>query len=64
MKNVEHRKFFVKLGTGNNCLSSEKGRYESLPRKEQPCPHCDMKVKDLEHFMFKCQKLNVQRGDS
>ena len=34
IKNAEHRKFFIKLRAGNNCLFLEKGRYESLPREE------------------------------
>ena len=38
MKNVEHRKFFVKLRTGINRLFLGKCRYESLPREERLCP--------------------------
>ena len=61
IKNVEHRKFFVKLRTGNNCLFLEKGRYQSLSREQRFCHLCNTEVENLEHFMFKCPELNVQR---
>ena len=61
IKNVEHRNFFVKLRTGNNCLFLEKGRYQSLSREQRFCPLCNTEVENLEHFMFKCPELNVQR---
>ena len=61
IKNAEHRTFFVKLRSGNNCLFLEKGRYESLPREERLCPLCNIDVEDLEHFVFKCPELKVQR---
>ena len=61
IKNVEHRKFFVKLRTGNNCLFLEKGRYQSLSREQRFCPLCNTEEENLEHFMFKCPELNVQR---
>ena len=62
IKNVEHRKFFVKLSTGNNCLFLEKGRYESLSREERFCPLCNTEVENLEHFMFKCLKSLTYNG--
>ena len=61
IRNVEHRKSFVKFHTGNNCLFLEKGRHESLPREERLCPLCNIEVEDLKHFVFKCSELKVQR---
>ena len=52
--NIEHRTFFVKFCTGNNYLFLKKNRYESLAREERLCPLCNIEVKELQHFVFKC----------
>ena len=57
--NTDHRKTLIKLRTGNNCLFTEKGRYESIDRQERFFPLCSKEVEDLKHFIFKCEILRL-----
>ena len=59
--NTDQRKTLIKLRTGNNCLFTEKGRYESIDRQERFCPLCSKEVEDLKHFIFKCEILKDER---
>ena len=54
--------YLKKIKKRCSCLLLEKGRYESLQRKERRCPLCNIEVEDLEHFMFKYPKFNVYPG--
>ena len=59
--NTDHRNTLIKLRTRNNCLFTEKGRYESIDRQERFCPLCSKEVEDLKHFIFKCEILKDER---
>ena len=59
--NIDHRKTFIKIGTGNNYLFIEKGRYENIDRQERLCPLCSREVENLNHFIFKCEILKDER---
>ena len=60
--NTDHRKTFIKVRTGNNCLFIENGRYENIDRQERLCPLCsNSEAENLKHFIFKCEILKDER---
>ena len=42
-------------------MFTEKGRYENLPREERSCPLCKSGIDDINHLLFKCDKLKENR---
>ena len=59
---IDHRKTFIKVRIGNNCLFIENGRYENIDRQERFCPRCsNSEAENLKHFIFKCEILKDER---
>ena len=40
-----------------------KGRYDNLRWEERTCPLCKVELDDLDHFLFRCSKLQKEQNE-